>query len=482
MTRWWKRSLAAQFIGFMLLALVISQALAFLISWDERDKALRAAAKGEFFSRTASLARLLESLPVPLRQDVLLASGTGYSRFWISAGDPADADQWRTVAVAQLAKPLPNLPDSRRNWQVQPRDLPAKLRYEPGLFAAANASDDWTTLASGPWSLPHPAKFLYFDQTNGMGLAVRLSDGSWLNSAYHKVMPSTLWNTQSLFSLGITAIVLSIIGVFTANRITRPLRGLASAAEALGRGETVEKLPESGPDDIRQTAEAFNRMQSRLHRFVEDRMRMLAAISHDLRTPLTSLRLRAEFVSDPDVQQRMLATIDEIQTMTEATLAFARGEATVEETRTIELNALVGSLCDDLAELGQNVEFSEGAKINYRCRPEGLRRAIRNLVENAVRYGGEARVHLFHTPTTIDIVVEDDGPGIPENATEQVFAPFFRLEQSRSRETGGVGLGLSIARAIVRHHGGDIGLSQNRPAQKWPGLRASVSLPKVISG
>ncbi|OWK23038.1 hypothetical protein AJ87_40195 [Rhizobium yanglingense] len=163
------------------------------------------------------------------------------------------------MAVAQLAKPLPNLPDSRRNWQVQPRDLPAKLGYEPGLFAAANASDDWTTLASGPWSLPHPAKFLYFDQTNGMGLAVRLSDGSWLNSAYHKVMPSTLWNSQSLFSLGITAIVLSIIGVFTANRITRPLRGLASAAEALGRGEAVEKLPESGPDDIRQTAEAFNR-------------------------------------------------------------------------------------------------------------------------------------------------------------------------------------------------------------------------------
>ncbi|OWK23037.1 hypothetical protein AJ87_40190 [Rhizobium yanglingense] len=137
----------------------------------------------------------------------------------------------------------------------------------------------------------------------------------------------------------------------------------------------------------------------------------------------------------------MLATIDEIQTMTEATLAFARGEATVEETRTIELNALVGSLCDDLAELGQNVEFSEGAKINYRCRPEGLRRAIRNLVENAVRYGGEARVHLFHTPTTIDIVVEDDGPGIPENATEQVFAPFFRLESRAAARLAASGWG-----------------------------------------
>ncbi|TCU20453.1 hypothetical protein [Rhizobium sullae] len=136
MMLWWKRSLAAQFIEFMLLAPVVSQAFAFLISSGERDEALRAAARGEFFSRTALLASLLESLPAPLRQDVLLASGTGRSRFWISAGDRADADQWRTVAVAQRAKPL--------------RNLPAKLGYEPGLFAAANASDDWTTLASGP--------------------------------------------------------------------------------------------------------------------------------------------------------------------------------------------------------------------------------------------------------------------------------------------------------------------------------------------
>ncbi|PRD40620.1 two-component sensor histidine kinase [Phyllobacterium phragmitis] len=473
MMRWWKRSLAAQFIGLMLLALVISQALAFFISWDERDKALRAAAKGEFFSRTTSLATLLESIPIGFREDVLLASGTGYTRFWISATDPVDADGWRREAVAQLEKPLPNLLDLQKKWQVEPKSPPVKLGYESGPFRSANASENWAVLASGRWPLPHPAKFLYFDGSKGMGLAVQLSDGTWLNSAYHKVLPSTLWNTQSLFSLGITAFVLSIIGVFIANRITSPLRGLALAAEALGRGETVPNLPESGPDDIRQTSEAFNRMQSRLHRFVEDRTRMLAAIGHDLRTPLTSLRLRAEFVSDPDLQQKMLAAIDEIQTMTEGTLALARGEATIEETRTIDLNALVGSLCDDLAELGQDVEFEEGAKANYRCRPDGLRRAIRNLVENAVRYGGKARVSVLHTSATIDIVVEDEGPGIPETAAEQVFAPFFRLEQSRNRDTGGVGLGLSIARAIVRHHGGDIILSQIKP-----GLRASICLPK----
>jgi signal transduction histidine kinase len=215
-------------------------------------------------------------------------------------------------------------------------------------------------------------------------------------------------------------------------------------------------------------------MQERLQRFVEDRTRMLAAISHDLRTPLTSLRLRAEFVQDHDLQEKMLKTIEEIQTMTEAALAFAREDAAVEETRTVDLSALVGSLCDDLAELGQNVTVSDGPKVLYRCRPDSLRRAIRNLVENAVRYGEQAKVSLVRSADGLDIVVEDGGPGIPQADMEQVFAPFFRLEQSRNRETGGVGLGLSIARAIARHHGGDIVL-ENRSN----GLRAVIRLPLI---
>jgi signal transduction histidine kinase len=215
-------------------------------------------------------------------------------------------------------------------------------------------------------------------------------------------------------------------------------------------------------------------MQARLQRFVEDRTRMLAAIGHDLRTPLTSLRLRAEFVSDPELQEKMLNTINEIQTMTEAALAFARAEATVERTRSVDLSALVESLCDDLAELSQDVTFIDSPKINYRCRADALRRAVRNLIENAVRYGERARVSLTGSAESIDIVVEDDGPGIPEGAIEQVFAPFFRIEHSRNRETGGVGLGLSIARAIARHHGGDILLANQRN-----GMRAIISLPRI---
>lgn len=474
MKRLWARSLAAQIICALLLALGLSQVIGFMISWDERGRALYLAAKSEFLIRTASLAQLLETTPSTLENDILNASDTAYTRFWVTRDEPVDSTIWRREAWTQLAKPLPTLTQSMNGPRRAERDG-SQASYPSGsIVAAASAMAHltWTTLPAHAWPLSRPAKFLYLDESKGMGIAVRLASGAWLNAAYSKTIPNSIWTSPTAISLGITAAILSLIAVFVARSIARPMRRLAVAAEALGRGESVAPLPESGPDDIRQTAEAFNRMQERLQRFVEDRTRMLAAISHDLRTPLTSLRLRAEFVTDPDIQEKMLTTIGEIQTMTEAALAFAREEATAEATRAVDLPALVESLCDDLAELGHNVSFIEGPAIHYRCRPDALRRAIRNLIENAVRYGERARVRVAPTTKSIDIIVEDDGPGIPDDAMEQVFAPFYRLEDSRNRETGGVGLGLSIARAIARHHGGDVVLG-NRAR----GLQATISLP-----
>jgi signal transduction histidine kinase len=474
MRRLWARSLAAQIIVAMLLALGLSQVIGFMISWDERGRALYSAAKSEFLVRTASLAQLLETTPSTLEGDVLNASNTAYTRFWVSREEPVDSTAWRHEAWTVLARPLPTLSQSIYS-QRRPERQASQPSYPSGNIvaaAAAMAHLTWATLPAHAWPLSRPAKFLYLDESKGMGIAVRLESGSWLNAAYSKPIPNSIWTSQTAISLAITAAILSLIAIFVARSIARPMRRLAVAAEALGRGESVKPLPESGPDDIRQTAEAFNRMQERLERFVQDRTRMLAAISHDLRTPLTSLRLRAEFVTDHDVQEKMLKTIDEIQTMTEAALAFVREEATAEATRTVDLSALVESLCDDLAELGHNVTFIDGAAINYRCRPDALRRAIRNLIENAVRYGEGARVSVLRTAKCIDIAIEDDGPGIPDEVMEQVFAPFYRLEDSRNRETGGVGLGLSIARAIARHHGGDVVLSN-----RAKGLQAAISLP-----
>ncbi len=474
MRRLWARSLAAQIIVAMLLALGISQVIGFMISWDERGRALYLAAKSEFLVRTASLAQLLETTPSTLENDVLNASNTAYTRFWVSRDEPVDSTAWRHEAWTVLAQPLPTLSQSIYGQRRLERQA-SQPSYPSGNIvaaAAAMAHLTWATLPAHAWPLSRPAKFLYLDESKGMGIAVRLESGAWLNAAYSKPIPNSIWTSQTAISLAITAAILSLIAIFVARSIARPMRRLAVAAEALGRGESVKPLPESGPDDIRQTAEAFNRMQERLERFVQDRTRMLAAISHDLRTPLTSLRLRAEFVTDHDVQEKMLKTIGEIQTMTEAALAFVREEATAEATRTVDLSALVESLCDDLAELGHNVTFIDGTAINYRCRPDALRRAIRNLIENAVRYGECARVSVLLTAKSVDIAVEDDGPGIPDEVMEQVFAPFYRLEDSRNRETGGVGLGLSIARAIARHHGGDVVLG-NRAA----GLQATISLP-----
>ena len=214
-------------------------------------------------------------------------------------------------------------------------------------------------------------------------------------------------------------------------------------------------------------------MQERLSRFVGDRTRMLAAIGHDLRTPITALKLRAELVDDADNRERMRATLDDMQRMTEATLSFAGDDAGDEPSRVVDLASLVASVAADRADIGEDVVFEEAERLPYPCRQLALRRALGNLVENAVRYAGAARIRLEARKEGPRIVVEDRGPGIPEDRLEEVFKPFVRLEESRSRETGGSGLGLAIARSLVLAHGGALTLG-NRDGG---GLSATIELP-----
>jgi len=300
-----------------------------------------------------------------------------------------------------------------------------------------------------------------------------LPDGQWLNVATGFPAPRTGWAWPSVVSMTLTAFAILLVVALTVRRITRPLKALSNASEKLGRGEDVAPLAETGPAELQRTTAAFNAMRERLTRFVRDRTVMLAAISHDLRTPLTSLRLHAELVEEGETRTKLLAILEEIQRMTEATLAFAREEAAREETRPVDLSALVDSLCDDLAELGMEVTFAEAGRAPLSCRPVSLKRALRNMIENAVAYGHRARVALEESAGEFAIVIDDDGPGIPEEDRERVFGPFVRLEESRSRETGGIGIGMAIARSIVRAHGGDITL-ENRAEG---GLRATVRLP-----
>ena len=215
-------------------------------------------------------------------------------------------------------------------------------------------------------------------------------------------------------------------------------------------------------------------MQERLRRLIESRTRMLAALSHDLRTPLTLLRLRAEEVADTDERDKMLATIGEMDEMIGATLAFARDEVRAEPRRRVDVAALLASVVDDMADAGLPVTMAPAPPLIHDCQPGALKRAITNLLDNAVKYGKRARVDdPRDARKTIEITIDDDGPGIPEAELPRVFQPFYRVEDSRSRDTGGTGLGLAIAQSIVQAHGGELTLA-NRPGG---GLRACIKLP-----
>jgi signal transduction histidine kinase len=303
-------------------------------------------------------------------------------------------------------------------------------------------------------------------------VAARLTDGSWFHYERSRIEPLRWWRDLP-FSILVSTIPVLIVVAFFVGWITRPVKALAKAAEQVGRGERTDQLPITGPREIQETTAAFNAMQDRLVRFVRDRTRMLAAISHDFRTPITSLRLRAEMIDDDDLKSAMIRTLDEMRDMVEATLNFASESSAAEETRLVDLVALVEAVADDESTLGHDVHVTATERLTYRCRPTSLRRAILNLTDNAIRYGDRARVTLTSDTSTVRILIDDDGPGIPEDRIEEVFEPFIRLETSRNRETGGVGLGLAVARSCARSHGGDVILTN----REQTGLRAEIVLP-----
>ena len=481
--RLWPRRLAGQMIALLLLALVLAQAASFLIFTDERWAAVQTAERRQILARTASIVRVIESTPPALHEQIVRTASTPPLRFWLSDQSAVDAkdakeDSWLRQRLIGLLDDGPT------------REVLVDLHDDEHFWSRASAAEEVDRATGTVGDVARTGEMQSqdrFERRNvhrhrrplppNLLISTRLNDGRWLNAGMSVPSPSVRWALPSLLSMAVMAVALSLIVIVMVRRITRPMAELAAAAERLGRGEALPAMDESGPLDVRQTTRAFNRMHDRLQRFVQDRTRMLAAISHDLRTPITSLRLRAEFIEDEETRAKILETLDEMQRMTEATLAFAREEAATEETRIVDLAALVESVCADLGDMGQDVTFTGPDRVPYPCRPVSLKRALRNLIENAVAYGQRARVALETGADELRVVIEDDGPGIPETEVEHVFAPFVRLEESRSLETGGIGLGMAIARSIVRRHGGDIGLT-NRPQG---GLRVSVRLPRADS-
>jgi signal transduction histidine kinase len=280
------------------------------------------------------------------------------------------------------------------------------------------------------------------------------------------------WQQRVVLWFALSALAMSPITWIFARRLSRPIQVFADAAERLGRDPRAPPLELKGPSEIAVAARAFNDMQQRLQRYVEDRTAMVGAIAHDLRTPLTRLRFRIESLPE-DQRTKYAGDLDQMEEMIAATLAFVRDASRPGERTPLELSSLVESLCDEMSETGADAEVERGDKVVLEGDPMALRRLIANLLENAVKFGGRARARVYRDAGHAVVEIDDDGPGIPAQEAEKVFEPFYRREPSRSRQTGGIGLGLAVVRSIARGHGGDVSLS-NRAGG---GLTARVELP-----
>lgn len=300
-----------------------------------------------------------------------------------------------------------------------------------------------------------------------------LQSGGWLRVEGNAPREIFAWPVHLFGNLALMLTVVIVLIWYATRMTVHPLTRLAQAAHALGTDLRQPPLPEDGPSEVREAAQAFNTMQQRIRQDIEERERFLAAVSHDLRTPVTRLRLRSELLQDEQVRERNLRDLDEMQQMLGSALDFLRGKAVDEPLSPLDLVALLESLVDDQAEAGHEVLLSTPPSVRIEGRPQALRRAIGNLIENALKYGQRAHVTLQADVDGVRVIVEDEGPGLPPAELEQVFEPFYRVESSRNRETGGVGLGLAIVRQIARKHGGDVRLA-NRPIC---GLSATLWLP-----
>jgi signal transduction histidine kinase len=463
------RSLKGQLILLTLAALLLSQFASVLFLLDDQKSRMKNEWIHNFLTRVATVKDVVETAPGEYHAKIIKSINSWGLRFTIDAKPIATpGEQDASEAIRDEIKKA--FGDQADQVAITVHTTPHE-ESQIELFFGDFWRDIKRTLFPKSSFIPKPPA-----RPSYAYLSIPLQSGQWLNAV---VMPRGLAPaaTPLLVQLA-TMLAISAIGIILVlGRLTRPLKKLAKAASALGRGETSVKLDEKGPSEVVETIRAFNDMQGRLTTFIHDRAKMLAALGHDLRTPITSLRLRAEFIEDEEVRDQILRTLDEMHEMAESTLSFAREEAAQEKTRLVDANALISSICADLADAGLDVTYTDPGRFAIPCRPVGMKRAVRNIIENAVTYGLRARVSARCQNGEAVIVIDDDGPGIPSGDMEKVFKPFVRLEQSRNKETGGVGLGLAIARSIVRSHGGDIVL-QNRPGG---GLRAIVSLAGAVT-
>lgn len=460
-SRLWPKKLASQLILLLLIAIICAQAIAIIFFHDQRRIALVALARDSILTRAVSIAELLDTTPPSLHERILEASSTRFVAFW-TGPTPLAPEPGHSRFEQRVQRYVAERLDTDRTIHIN-------LHSDEKRGPSRSERESWRNVPKGERP---PSLRRIMNKPEDLSLSLRLSNGDWLNMATSYRPPPAAFAPLA-FQLALMAIAIVIIVAFAVRRVTRPLKDLSEAADRLGRGESVDQLPQTGPREVRAVTGAFNEMQERLTRFVKDRTRMLAAISHDLRTPITSLRLRAEFIDDDENREKMIETLDDMSAMAEAALRFAKDEAKEEVVERADLGAMLESIVADQQDFGHDCEAGIPERIVLSCRPLSLKRAFRNLIENGIRYGEAVRVTAETLNEDVLIRISDRGPGIPAEKLQDVFEPFVRLEESRSEETGGIGLGLAITRSIIHAHGGTIELRN----ADGGGLEVLVRLP-----
>ncbi len=404
-----------------------------------------------FGKRVVAIATLLDSTPqhqqTPLIQTL---------------NNPLLQIQQQAEAPNQRKRPDDRSLERLRSQLTQARNKPFVVQLRTSKFGNFNAARNRSGYQSKLWP-----------SYQQLVIALENSAGEWWVFTTPYDMRFSRPGRALFLLLLVTGIVVWLLSVWAARRVTAPILKFAAAADRLGMDVNAPPLAESGAKELRQAAEAFNQMQTRLQRLIADRTFMLAAISHDLKTVLTRLRLRTEFIEDATQQQKAEADLTQMEAMLTSTLVFAKEDSTPEERTQLDLASLLQSICDDLSDAGSLAQYHGPDRLNLLGQPIALRRAFTNLIENAVLYGQEATVKLDKEAGELKVAIADRGPGIPEELQEKVFQPFFRLEPSRNRETGGTGLGLAVAQTAIRRHGGEIQFSP----RDGGGLVVEVTFP-----
>jgi signal transduction histidine kinase len=440
-------SLFGRLVLVLLIGLLLAQLLSTIILFKDRYLQLSKTQEQCLAQRMAQIVQVLESFAPSQRDKIVAILNTRRLRVFLSK------------ATLPPAECVPSNSSSFAPFLIQ---MHQHLGNQRALcIAKINVSPTYSFMVNIGLQTPLHPPFV---------AEVELKDGNWVGFEHvHLAEENIATPWRLLITLAVLLFTVVSLSLLAVRWLTRPLAILADAAEHLGRDLHRPPLHENGPTEVQRAAHAFNTMQTRLSRYLEDRARILIAISHDLKTPITRLRLRVEQLDDHQLHDSFLKDLDEMQAMTAATLDFMRGLENTEPLQPLDIRALLESLQGDYEDMGLSVTLEGDTPPPYPARPQSLKRCLVNLIDNAHKYGQRVTVTLKSEP--LQIIVADEGPGIPEAALETVFEPFYRLEMSRSRATGGTGLGLSIARNIARAHGGDI-ILRNRV-----GLEAIVSLP-----